>query len=116
MRSRGLRFWLVRVLLDEQLPIALAAMLEGHAAATVVGCGWAGVNNGDLLRRMRGEYDALLTMDQGIEFQQNIAALPFGVLLVLAPSNRMVHLQSLVPAILDALPGLRPGQLRRIGG
>jgi hypothetical protein len=27
---------------------------------------------------MRGEYDALLTMDQGIEFQQNIAALPFG--------------------------------------
>jgi hypothetical protein len=116
LRSRGLRFWLVRVLLDEQLPLDLAAMLEGHAAATVVGCGWAGVKNGDLLRRMRGEYDALLTMDQGIEFQQNIAALPFGVLLVLAPSNRMVHLQPLVPAILEALPGLRPGQLRRIGG
>ena len=55
-------------------------------------------------------------MDQGIEFQQNIAALPFGVLLVLAPSNRMVHLHPLVPAILDALPALRPGQLIRIGG
>ena len=91
-------------------------MLEGHAATTVVGCGWAGLKNGDLLRRMRGEYDALLTMDQSIEFQQNIATLPFGVLLVLAPSNRMVHLQPLVPAILDALPGLKPGQLRRIGG
>ena len=106
----------MRVLLDEQLPIDLAAMLEGHAAATVVGCGWAGVNNGDLLRRMRGEYDALLTMDQGIEFQQSIAALPFGVLLILAPSNRMVHLLPLVPAILEALPALEPGQLRRIGG
>jgi len=91
-------------------------MLEGHAATTVVGCGWAGLKNGDLLRRMRGEYDALLTMDQSIEFQQNIATLPFGVLLVVAPSNRMVHLQPLVPAILDALPGLKPGQLRRVGG
>ena len=116
MRSRELRFWLVRVLLDEQLPLDLAAMLEGHPATTVVGRGWAGVTNGDLLRRMRGEYDALLTMDQGIEFQQNIAVLPFGVLLVLAPSTRMVHLQPLVPAILDALPGLKPGQLRRILG
>ncbi len=91
-------------------------MLEGHAATTVVGRGWAGIKNGDLLRRMRGEYDALITMDQGIAFQQNLAALPFGVLLVLAPSNRMVHLQPLVPAILETLPGLKPGQLRRIGG
>jgi hypothetical protein len=39
-------------------------MLEGHSATTVVGRGWAGVKNGDLLRRMRGEYDALLTMDE----------------------------------------------------
>jgi hypothetical protein len=106
----------VRVLLDEQLPLDLTAMLEGHAATTVVGRGWAGIKNGDLLRRMRGEYDALITMDQGIAFQQNLAALPFGVLLVLAPSNRMVHLQPLVPAILETLPGLKPGQLRRIGG
>jgi hypothetical protein len=90
-------------------------MLEGHAATTVAHRGWTGVKNGDLLQRMRGEYDALLTMDQGIEFQQNIAALPFGVLLVLASSNRMAHLQPLVPAILEALPRLQPGQLRRIG-
>ena len=116
MRSRARHCWLVRVLPDEQLPLDLAAMLEGHAAATVVGRGWAGAKNGDLHRRMHGEYDALLTMDQGIEFQQNIAALPFGVLLVLAPSNRMVHLQRLVPAILEALPGVRPGQLLRIAG
>jgi hypothetical protein len=65
---------------------------------------------------MRGQYDALVTMDQGIEFQQNVSRLPFGVLLVVAPSNRMVHLQPLVPAILDALPRLKPGQLHRIGG
>jgi hypothetical protein len=106
----------VRVLLDEQLPFDLAAMLEGHSVTTVAGRGWAGVKNGDLLRRMRGDYDALLTMDRSIEFQQNIAALPFGILLVLALSNRMVHLLPLVPAILEALSTLKGGQLRRIGG
>ncbi len=64
---------------------------------------------------MRGEYDALLTMDRGMEFQQNLATLPFGVLIIRAPSNRMAHLQPLVSAILDALLELRPGQLQRIG-
>jgi hypothetical protein len=105
----------VRVLLDEQLPLDLAAALEGHSVDTVVGRGWTGITNGELLRRMRGEYDALFTMDRGIEFQQNLTALTFGVLLIRAPSNRMVHLQPLVPAILDALPALKPGQLHRIG-
>ena len=105
----------MRVLLDEQLPVDLAEVLHGHTVDTVVGRGWAGIKNGDLLQRMRGEYDALVTLDQGIEFQQNLSALPFAVLLVRAPSNRLVHLQPLVPAILDALPVLQPGQIHRIG-
>jgi predicted nuclease of predicted toxin-antitoxin system len=105
----------VRVLLDEQLPLDLAETLEGHSVDTVVGRGWIGITNGELLRRMRGEYDALLTMDRGMEFQQNLATLPFGMLLILAPSTRMVHLRPVVPAILDALQELRPGQLQRIG-
>lgn len=105
----------MRVLLDEQLPVDLAAALQGHTVDTVVGRGWAGITNGELLRRMRGEYDALVTIDRGIEFQQNLSGLPFAVLLVCAPSNRMVHLQPLVPAILDALPVLKQGQLHRIG-
>jgi len=104
----------VRVLLDEQLPLDLVPALEGHSVDTVVGRGWTGITNGELLRRMRGEYDVLVTMDRGIEFQQNLASLPFSVLLLRAPSNRMVHLQPVVPAILEALPALKPGQFHRI--
>ncbi len=105
----------MRILLDEQVPVALAAMLTGHHVDTVVGRGWAGVRDGDLLRRMRGDYDALVTMDRGIEFQQNVSVLPFGIVLLRAPSNRMAHLQPLVPAILAALAQLQPGQVRRVG-
>jgi hypothetical protein len=39
----------------------------------VAGRGWAGISNGELLRRMEGQYDVLVTMDRGIEFQQNLA-------------------------------------------
>lgn len=105
----------MRVLLDEQLPVDFAEALQGHTVDTVVGRGWAGIQNGELMQRMRGEFDALITLDRGIEFQQNIAGLSFGVLLVRAPSNRMVHLEPLVPAILEVLPLLRPGQLYRVG-
>ena len=65
---------------------------------------------------MGTEYDALVTMDRGIEFQQNLATVSVGILLGRALSNRMVHLLPLVPAILEALPALKPGQLHRIGG
>ena len=68
----------MRVLLDEQLPIDISRELYGHAVETVVARGWAGIKNGELLRRMRGRYDVLLTMDRGIEFQQQISTLPFG--------------------------------------
>ena len=105
----------MRVLLDEQLPVDLAAALEGHSVDTVVHRGWTGITNGELLRRMGTEYDALVTMDRGIEFQQNLATASVGILLVRAPSNRMVHLLPLVPAILEALPVLKPGQLHRVG-
>jgi len=71
----------VRVLLDEHLPVDLVPELQGHDVDTVVGRGWAGVKNSELLRRVRDQYNAFITMDRAIEFQQNIPALPFGVIL-----------------------------------
>ena len=105
----------MRVLLDEQLRLDLAAALQGHSVDTVAGRGWTGITNGELQQRMVGEYDALVTMDRGIEFQENLNTLAVGVLLSRAPSNRMMHLQPLVPTILVALPALKPGELHRIG-
>ena len=106
----------MRALLDEQLPRALVRHLAGHQVDTVAGRGWAGVKNGELLLRMQGEYDVLITMDRGIEHQHNLSSLPFGVLLVRAASNRMVHLVPLVSKILDALKLVQPGELQQVGG
>jgi hypothetical protein len=105
----------VRVLLDEQLPVALAAELPGHEVDTVVGLGWQGITNGELLRRTSGRFDLLVTMDRNIEFQQNLAVLPFAIIVLSAASNRMTHLRPLVPAILSAIQQIVPGTVQRIG-
>jgi hypothetical protein len=105
----------VRVLLDENLPHDLAALLVGHQVETVAGRGWSGIQNGELLALAGPEFEALLTMDRRLPEQQNIARLSFGVLLIQAPSNRMRDLRPIVPGILTALPILRPGTVLSVG-
>ena len=41
----------MKVLLDENLPHDLRKLLPGHDVFTVAYLGWAGVKNGELLRR-----------------------------------------------------------------
>jgi hypothetical protein len=105
----------MRLLLDEHLPMGLSAELHGHAVDTVSGRGWTGIKNGELLRRMTGQYDVLVTMDRSIEFQQRLSTLPFGIVLVRARSNRMQDLRPLVPSILSALDAVEPGRIRLVG-
>jgi predicted nuclease of predicted toxin-antitoxin system len=105
----------MRVLLDEQLPLDLSVELRGHAVETVASRGWAGIKNGELLARMSGQYDVLVTMDRGIEFQQQIRGLPFGIVVVRARSNRMQDLRPLASSIVAALDAIKPGVVRRVG-
>jgi hypothetical protein len=105
----------VRLLLDENLPHDLGRRLSGHEVSTVVGEGWAGVQNGALLKLASGKFDALLTMDRRLPTQQRIADLPFAVILLHAVSNRLVHLEPLVPELLRTLRGASPGALHIVG-
>ena len=105
----------MRVLLDENLPADLAPLVPNASASTVRAEGWSGITNGELLRGIAGRFDALLTMDQNLQHQQNLEHLSFGVVLIRARSNRMVDLVPLLPAISDALSRLQPGELCLVG-
>jgi len=56
----------------------------------------------------------LLTADQNIGFQQNLATLPMAVVVLVADSNRLESLEPLVPAILPALETIKPRTLIRV--
>lgn len=79
------------------------------------GLGWAGTKNGVLLKRASGVTDALVTMDTNLEYQQNVAILQLGVVVVGAASNRMQDLAPLVPEMLAALSRVRPGTVQHVG-
>ena len=106
----------MRILLDEDLPRRLGALLVGHEATTVPRSGWAGVKNGKLLALAATEFDVFLTMDQNLEYQQNLATLPIAVIVVEARSNRIEHLAPVVPNILRELNHIQPRSLRRVAG
>jgi hypothetical protein len=93
----------VRVLFDENLPHDLISELGGHEVVTVQELGWAGIKNGELLRRAAGQVDAFLTMDRKLEHEHDIGALSFGVVVIRARSNRMQDLRPLIGAVTAAL-------------
>ena len=105
----------MRILLDEDIPRRLGPLLIGHAASTVPKNGWSGIKNGKLLVLAATRFDVFLTMDQNLEFQQNLATLPIAILVVEALSNRIERLRPLVPEILRELNHLQPKSLRRVG-
>ncbi len=105
----------MRILLDEDLPRRLADLLVGHEVSTVQRSGWSGVKNGKLLTLAASQFDVLLTMDQNLEFQQNLTELPMAVLVVQTASNRIEQLVPLVPAILKELNHIPRKALRKVG-
>jgi len=78
----------VRILLDENLDWRLSRALSGHVVDSVPLIGWAGLKNGELLARANGQYDAFITMDANLSFQQHLVGLRIAVVVLKAGSNR----------------------------
>jgi predicted nuclease of predicted toxin-antitoxin system len=106
----------MRILLDECLPKRLTRELTGHDARTVQQTGWSGISNGRLLALIRGQFDAFITVDSNLAYQQNVSTLPVAVVVLRAPSNKIEDLRPLLPRLLATLAVLKPGELRVVGG
>ncbi len=65
----------MKLLLDECVTYDLKRDLATHQVATVVEAGFGGLKNGALLGAAAKIYDVLITVDQNIQFQQNIRSL-----------------------------------------
>jgi len=93
----------MRILLDECLPRRLRDELPGHEVHTVPDAGWKGKKNGELLVLAAGHFDVFLTVDAGIEYQQNLGQLALGVIALKARTNRIEDLRPLMPRVLQVL-------------
>ena len=105
----------MRILLDESPPSGIAALLTGHQSTTVQQAGWSGVKNGKLLALAATQFDVFLTVDQNIEFQQNLTALPIAVAVLVVRRTRIQSIEPLVPEVLALLQQLPVRVLRKVG-
>ena len=63
----------MRLLFDQGTPAPLRAHLQKHEVSTVFELGWATLSNGDLLIRAEAAgFEALVTTDQNLKYQQNL--------------------------------------------
>lgn len=101
----------MRVLLDECIDRRFARTLPGHDVQTVPQMSWAGIKNGRLMALAEQEFDVFITIDRNLSFQQNLPQFSIAVVVLHAPTNRVVDLLPLAPAVLDALPTAQAGQV-----
>jgi len=105
----------MRILIDECIDERLRNSLTGHDCQTARHAGLAGLRNGDLLKAAEvAKFDIFLTVDQGIEYQQNLAAKKIAIIILRAKSSRLKDLLSLMPTCLAHIQSIRPGQIVKI--
>jgi hypothetical protein len=104
----------MKLLIDECIDQRLAKELRGYEVKTVPQMGWAGIKNGNLLRRAEQQFDVFITVDRNLEFQQNLSQFDIAILVLQATTNRLADLKPLVPHILATLPNAKKGSLVNI--
>ena len=104
----------MRVLLDECVPRKIRGELPSHDVQTVAEMGWGGTKNGALLRRAASEFDVLLTVDQGVPYQQNIGGLSLALVIIKAPSNDINDLRPKMSKVFRVLETIQPGQVVQV--
>lgn len=98
----------MRLLLDESVPARLRRHLPAHDVRTVTEMGWSGAKNGALLAIAAERFDALLTVDKNLPYQQNLGLLPLAVIVIDSLSNELQSLVPLLPQLERTLARLEP--------
>jgi len=100
----------MRILLDENMPHRLRALLSGHDVRTTAYQGWAGLTNGILLKVAdEAGFQAMITADQGIRYQQKRTN--YRLALIVLSTNKEALILANIDAIQEALRAAGVGAL-----
>ncbi len=99
----------MRVFLDECVDWRLARDLAAHDVKTARQMGWTTIKNGELLALVSAEFDAFVTVDGNLAFQQDLASHKLAVIVLRARSNRLSDLRPLLPKLLAAIEAGQQG-------
>jgi hypothetical protein len=99
----------MKIILDESVPQKLRLLIEGsHTVATAWYQGWSGWKNGALLDAAeQAGFDLLITADQALSYQQNLASRK--IALVVLSTNNWSFIKANIGAVTAAIDAVKPG-------
>jgi len=97
----------MKILFDHGTPAPLRQQLTGHDISTAYEMGWAQLSNGDLLAAAEKFFDAFITTDQNLGYQQNLAGRRLAILVL--PTTSWPKIQKQTDKVADAVKALKPG-------
>lgn len=98
----------MKILLDECTPHVLKRLLTEVQITTVQDLGWTGITNGSLLQLAEEQFDFLITSDQNLRYQQNLANRQLAIIQL--PTNQVPLVVKLAPAVQAALNRIEKGE------
>src|SRR5205807_6094415 len=102
----------MRILIDECIDERFRNSLPGHDCQTARYAGLAGLTNGELLTAAEtAKFDVFLTVDRGIEYQQNLTGRNIAIIIFRTKSNRLKDLLPYVPVCLAHIESIHHGQI-----
>ena len=89
------------------MPLPLRPCLTDLEIRTAQEMGWGRVKNGELLKRAEGVFDAFITADRNLKYQQNLTGRRLAILVL--STNRWPRVKAKTVEIAEAIKALRPG-------
>ena len=99
----------MRILFDQGTPVPLRQLLSGHSVSTAYEMGWSELANGDLLEAAEADFDALITTDQNLRYQQNLIGRRLAILVL--PTTSWPKIRSNEVQVIASIDALRPGEI-----
>ena len=106
----------MKVLIDECAPKELKTFFakRRHQSLTVQEAGWAGKQNGELLKLAEANFDFLVTVDTNLRYQQNLEGRKIAIVIIYSSSNRLEHLRQYFPGCISAVEKIKPGEIVQV--
>src|SRR5713226_2360843 len=102
----------MKILFDQGTPLPLRGALTAHTISTAYEMGWSDLDNGALPKVAAEEFDALITTDKNLRYQQDLKGRRLAILVL--PSTSWPKLQAYLPQIIAAVGQLQPGDVRAL--
>ncbi len=103
----------MKILFDQGTPVPLRRSLGSYIVDTAYECGWSALTNGDLLAMAeQAGYELMITTDQNLRYQQNLASRNIAIIVLLSTS--WPRIQRYIETIQTAIDSSAPGTYQEI--